>query len=113
MFRWLLLFSTLAVVEIIASNFVPIIRLGTNDSFAHPLRPLRPNVSSQDSTLMGPLATRVTYDCDKNNWGQPNFESCKDAYMQMPNGVQNQSYGDRNGDGHFDVQLPQRYVSSL
>ena len=51
------------------------------------------------------------YDCDKESLGQPSFDSCMDAYAQMPDDSHARSYGDRETQLIYEFPLPLRYAS--
>ncbi|CAF9934809.1 hypothetical protein IMSHALPRED_009842 [Imshaugia aleurites] len=53
----------------------------------------------------------MSYNCDEEVFGQPNFYSCMDAYAQMPPGKYARSYGDRGNRQPYDFPLPLRYAS--
>ena len=51
--------------------------------------------------------------CDETRFGNPRVESCRTALLQVPIvfGDPTYSFGPR-GEGHFDIGLPKRYISS-
>ena len=74
----------------------------------HPLSSPVPNQSNS-------RLSRVRYECDKNEFGQPPVESCREAYSWIGYGQEVLNYGDRSGPspiGTVDVLLPLRYPSS-
>lgn len=58
-----------------------------------------------------PVSTSISYDCDKENFGSPSFDSCTNAYQQMAPGRHARSYGDRENQQTYDFPLPLRYAS--
>lgn len=53
------------------------------------------------------------YQCNAKKFGQPKFNSCREALHQMPNGWDLSTYGDRTVfGGSVDFPLPARYASS-
>lgn len=125
MLRHTLLFVAFAIAKTIALTTAPpqAIYLATNLSQSsssrntHPRQHLITNLLPP-SLVSGPvlnistsLTNRAHYECDKEDFGQPSVSSCVDAYAQIPAGHTVYTYRDRNGEGAFDVPLPQRYVS--
>lgn len=60
-----------------------------------------------------PALTSLSYECDKENFGEPTFDSCMDAYRQLPAGSHARSYGDRETQQAYDFPLPLRYASGM
>ncbi|KAF6224277.1 hypothetical protein HO133_010852 [Letharia lupina] len=54
------------------------------------------------------------YQCDAKEFGQPKFNSCREALHQMPNGWDLSTYGDRTVfGGGVDFPMPVRYASRI
>ncbi|CAD6592624.1 MAG: hypothetical protein ASARMPREDX12_006283 [Alectoria sarmentosa] len=56
--------------------------------------------------------TSISYDCDKESFGQPTLDSCMGAYAQLPAGSHARSYGDCKTQHIYGFPLPLRYVSA-
>ena len=69
------------------------------------LQSLTPSFSNQSNLGRG------SYQCDKGNYGQPNRESCRDAYKQLSSDPDDVKFGDRTAPGNIDIRLPIRYSS--
>lgn len=55
--------------------------------------------------------TSISYKWDKESFGQRFFDSCMDAYPQLPAGSHARSYGDHATQQNHEFPLPLRYAA--
>ena len=92
-------------------NIVPA-GLASNASRVAPLALPGSNSPSQDRRGTIIVGARSIFECSKQEFGQPTWNSCLDAYTKIPSGGNVVTFGDRSEGQGFDFPLPQRSVSS-